>query len=79
MVFEPTFEEISQDADALPDLAGDLPDPEGGQLVAGEVAAPDGDASVADGEQDDAVDAELDASITAGDVNAADLPAYGED
>lgn len=72
MVFDPTFNEISKQADGLPDLSGDAPavaDPDGDvdQLSAGDVLAPDG--ADAGGEQSDAVDAELAGSLAAGDVD----------
>lgn len=80
MVFDPTFNEISKQADQLPDLAGDMPDlqdPDGAidQLAAGDVLAPDGVDGA--GEQDDAVDAELEGSIAAGDVDGEHLPQTG--
>jgi len=80
MVFDPTFNAISQDADALPDLAGDAPevlDPDGAieQKKEGGMLAPD--TADADGEQDDAIAADLEGAIAAGDVDPEHIPPYG--
>lgn len=82
MVFDPTFNEISKEADALPDLAGDLPAvaaPDGAdeELVAGGILAGAADADAADEEQDAGVESAAAESIAEGDVEADDLPPYG--
>jgi len=67
MVFDPTFHEISDEGDALPDLAGLPTDPETDETLS--AALPDGDSDA----EDAAAAAIADASIA---ESGADDPAH---
>lgn len=70
MVFEPTFEQIDDEAAQLPDLGGDGPAPD----------EPHVEASDGDDEGQEAVsEGAAEAAIVDGDAPADDLPPFGED
>lgn len=80
MVFDPTFNEISREADALPDLAGDAPVVDAPDGAAEQLEGDDG-ILAPDGQTDAAVDrvaeGAAEEAILSGDVLENDLPPEG--
>ena len=74
MTFEPTFDDIESKSAAQPDVSGDVGDVELEEIDR-DLA---GDADSAS-DQEAVSEAEADAAAQAGDVEADDLPPYGEE
>ena len=77
MVFEPTFEEFDADAAARDAALADIVDPEA-PAHANDLIDPEAPADAID-DADDDLTVDADAAIVSGDVEADDLPAYGEE
>jgi hypothetical protein len=74
MTFEPTFDDLEKRSAEQPDVAGDVDDVELDSIDR-DLA---GDADSAS-DQEAVADEEADAAALAGDVDADDLPPYGEE